>query len=114
MRTTKAIGDEGEDLAAEYLVGQGYRIRDRNYRSLFGEVDIVAVDAGTIVFVEVKKKNTDRFGSPGEMITNNKIGKIKRTAEIYLREKGLESRAWRIDAVLIDGSRIELIRSITG
>lgn len=114
MRTTKQIGDSAEDLAADYLVGQGYRILGRNYHSLFGEIDIVASDAGTIVFVEVKKKSTDRFGSPGEMITKSKIWKIKRTAEVYLHEKGLEDRSWRIDAVLIDGSDPELIRNITG
>ena len=114
MRTTKEIGDTGEGLAADYLVGQGYKIIKRNYRTPFGEIDIIALDKDTLVFVEVKKKTGDGFGAPAEMITPRKIGKIRRTAECYILEKELKNLLWRIDAVLIDGAKVELLRNITG
>lgn len=113
MKTTKEIGDSGEDLAVGYLEADGYRIVERNFRCQLGEVDIVALDGDVLVFVEVKKKSTDRFGSPGEMITRSKIEKIRRTAEYYMLEKRLGGASWRIDAVLIDGAKVELLKNIT-
>lgn len=114
MRTTKEIGDGGEEIAAQYLEKKGYRILKRNFRTSFGEIDIIALDSDTLVFVEVKKKTSDRFGLPGEMITPQKLRKIKRTAESYLAAKGIEGAECRIDAVLIDGNQIEIVENIAG
>lgn len=113
MTNTKVIGDLGEDLACDYLVGQGYEIIKCNYRTGFGEIDIIALEGDTLVFVEVKKKSSERFGAPGEMITPKKLVKIRRTAECYLMEHDITNAAWRIDAVLISKSGIELLRNIT-
>lgn len=113
MKSTKEIGDGGEDLAVDYLVGQGYKIIKRNYRTRYGEIDIIALEGDNLSFIEVKKKSGEGFGSPGEMITPRKISKIRRTAESFINENNLSNLVWRIDAVLIDGERVELIRNIT-
>jgi putative endonuclease len=60
----KQTGNKGEDLAADYLVAAGYRIVGRNYRCPFGEIDIVAEEGKTLVFVEVKSRRNDAYGSP--------------------------------------------------
>ncbi len=75
MKNTKAIGNLGEDRAVEYLENLGYEIFERNFRTRFGEIDIIARDGETLCFVEVKKKTSDRFGSPAEMITPKKLDK---------------------------------------
>ncbi len=106
MQTTKEIGDFGEDLAARYLGQKGYEIVERNFRTRFGEIDIIAKDREVLVFVEVKKKASDRFGTAAEMITKKKIGRIRRAAEFYLLENGLRDQTWQIDAILIDGSSV--------
>lgn len=113
MSSTKQIGDSGEDLAVDYLTGQGYLVVERNFRTKFGEIDIIALDKDTLCFVEVKKKTGDGFGAPAEMITPRKIFKIKLTAEYYIQEKDLGNVLWRIDAVLIDGNRMELLKNVT-
>lgn len=112
MKNTKAIGDVGENKATEYLKSLGYELFERNFRTSFGEIDIIARDGEMLCFVEVKKKASDRFGSPAEMITPQKIDKIIRTAKRYVQENDLNV-PWRIDAVLIEGNEIKLIRNIT-
>ncbi|CAG0930904.1 partial hypothetical protein, partial [Planctomycetaceae bacterium] len=59
-----AIGKQGEDEAAAFLEGKGYAVLERNYRCRYGEIDIVARDGRTVVFVEVKTRGSDRFGTP--------------------------------------------------
>lgn len=113
MKTTKEIGDGGEDLAVHYLEGKGHQILERNFRVSFGEIDIITLDRDTLVFIEVKKKTTDRYGAPGEMITAGKLEKIQRTAEAYIAKHGLAEANCRIDAVLIDGKRVELLENIS-
>jgi len=65
----KELGDRGEDIAAKYLQQQGYRIVQRNYRSRYGEVDIICAQQGILVFVEVKTRTSNAFGFPEESIT---------------------------------------------
>ncbi|MDE6967228.1 MAG: YraN family protein, partial [Clostridia bacterium] len=66
---TKNIGNKGEDIAAAYLKRKGYKIVDRNVYIAGGELDIVAVDNNILVFVEVKMRNNNSYGSPLESIT---------------------------------------------
>lgn len=113
MKSTKQIGDLGEKLAEKYLKKEGYEIIEKNFRTRFGEIDIIAIDEDTLVFVEVKAKRGDRFGDPGEMITPQKIEKIKRTAKHFLTEKDLCDISWRIDAILIRKEKIEHIKNLT-
>lgn len=115
MKSTKQIGDKGEDLAVSELEKASYKIIERNFRTRFGEIDIIAKDDNTLVFVEVKMKSSIRFGTPAEMITKRKQLKIKRMAECYLLEHGYKGPC-RIDAVTILGNKfpqIEILKNIT-
>jgi putative endonuclease len=110
----RAEGDRAEDAALAYLEGEGLRLRTRNYRSRFGEIDLVLDDGGTVVFVEVRKRSNPRFGSAAESITAGKRDKLVATAKQYLA--GLRRDVpCRFDAVLIDGSgSLEWIRDAFG
>lgn len=110
--TTKQIGDKGEDLAVSELEKSGYKIIERNFRTRFGEIDIIARDADVLVFVEVKAKTSSRFGSPAEMVTKRKQFKIKNTAQCYISDTGYAG-PWRIDVVSIEGKNITIIKNIT-
>jgi len=113
LKNTKIIGDSGESLAIRYLKKKGFEMMERNFRARFGEIDIIAIDEDMLVFVEVKMKRSGQFGDPGEMITEKKLAKIKRTAEYYLQEKELGDIGWRIDAVLIREGKIEHLEGVT-
>lgn len=113
--STKKVGDWGEDLAAEELEKAGYKIIDRNFRTRFGEIDIIAEDGDTLIFVEVKAKSSIKYGTPAEMITKTKQHKLKLMSEYYISEKNYKG-PWRIDAVTILGDKfthkIEILKNI--
>ncbi len=94
----KVTGNRGESLAAEHLMQKGYKILARNYRSKWGEVDIVAKVGEIVVFVEVKTKSTDKYGEPWEMVNHHKIEQVKRMGEMWCREYAWEGRV-RVDVV---------------
>lgn len=77
-------GKEGEEMAAKWLMDHGYQLIDKNNSTKFGELDIIASRNEILVFVEVKFKQTEDFGTPEEMIGKNKLAQVKRTAEMYL------------------------------
>ncbi|MGE5708074.1 MAG: YraN family protein [Bacteroidota bacterium] len=93
----------GETMAAEYLESQGFHIIARNFRRKTGEIDLIALDHETLVFVEVKSRRSTRFGTGGEAITAQKQQRIARTAAHYLLRYP-EPPACRFDAVIIDFS----------
>ena len=99
-RNNKVTGNRGEDLATEYLQKKGYKIIERNFRTRFGEIDIVCRDGQTLVFVEVKTKIGHDFGEPEEMVNKSKISKVKRMGEVYLQDKGINVGC-RVDVVAI-------------
>lgn len=78
-------GRWGEDLAAEFLEQQGYRIVDRNWKCRFGELDLVAEGGGFLCFVEVKLRRSDRFGAGAERVDRRKQEKLRIAAELYLQ-----------------------------
>ena len=94
-------GKAGEDLAASLLEQQGYRILQRNYRFDRGEIDLIALEGGELVFIEVKARHNDRFGSPEEAVTPAKEEHLKKAAEGYLIEHQLDNQACRFDIVSI-------------
>ena len=101
------LGPLGERACAQVLRKKGYRILDVNYRTRFGEIDIIARDGGYLVFVEVKYRKTKRAGYALEAIDSRKAGQVRRVAAVYLYEHGFpESAACRFDAVGIDGEQI--------
>ncbi|MBI4684587.1 MAG: YraN family protein [Nitrospirae bacterium] len=81
----KLIGSKGEDLAAEHLKRKGYKIIARNYKTPIGEIDIIAQDRETLVFVEVKTRSSNAFGSPFEAVDARKQMKLKKLALLYLK-----------------------------
>ncbi len=114
MNVRTVLGLEGERAAAEFLEARGYRILDRNYRTRRGEIDLVAEEKGTLVFVEVKVRLNDRFGGPAAAITSAKQARIARLAQQYVVSRRLGGRPCRFDVVLIWGGdpksrRIELL-----
>lgn len=104
----KFLGGIGEKAAAEYLESQGYRIIERNYKCKLGEIDIIAADKDTVVFVEVKTRSSNTFGQPGEAVNYHKQKKIVRTALSYISNKKLFNWMSRFDVVevITDNDRI--------
>ena len=87
----KPLGSEGEDLAVRFLQKKGYRIVARNYKTPVGEIDIIARDSDTIVFIEVKTRTDISFGYPFEAVNKRKRQKLKNLALLYLKRQGKES-----------------------
>ena len=98
------LGTEGEVLAGAELERRGYRIIERNYRTRSGEIDIVAEDAGTIVFVEVKTKTSSDFGDPVEEVTPQKQRQIVSMGLFYATYCCPPNTACRFDVVAVDCS----------
>jgi len=86
----KVLGIKGENLAVKFLKGKGYRILGRNYKTPIGEIDIIAMDRNTLVFVEVKTRTDDFFGYPFEAVNKRKRQKLKNLALLYLKRLGKE------------------------
>ena len=99
---TIITGKAGEDIATDYLRKIGYSILERNYKQQCGEIDIIAKEKATLVFVEVKTRKSDKFGSPFEAITPKKQRQIARTAQDYLSRNKLFDQAARFDVVGIN------------
>lgn len=101
MRSKKAVGWKGEELAAEYLAKRGFQIVGRNLRTSEGEIDLLAQDGECLVFVEVRTRRSREFGTPEESLTPAKMNRLISVAEAYL--EGLEKQPpWRIDIVAIE------------
>lgn len=100
---TKQTGDEGEQLALEFLREKGYSIIETNYRYGKGEIDIIAKDEekDLLIFVEVKSRKNLEFGEPEYAVTKNKIRQIKRMAQLYFYDKEIKEADCRFDVVTI-------------
>ena len=98
------LGQEGEAIACQYLIQQGYCIHERNWKHDRLEVDLIASIADELVFVEVKTRSTDYFGHPAEAVTDSKKEYLFEAAEAYLeaQEKDWESRFDVIAVVIRD------------
>jgi len=101
----QACGRDGEALAEAVLLKAGYCILARNYRNRLGEIDIVARDGGTLVFVEVKTRGSWRFGSAKLAVTAAKQKQLSRVALAYLKAGGCTGVKARFDVVAIDTHR---------
>ena len=95
------LGDAGERLAAKHLRGLGYRILHRQYRSSFGEIDLIVRDQDSIVFVEVKTRRSTAAGTPMEAVHREKQAQITRLALAYLKRRNLLNHRARFDVVSI-------------
>ncbi len=101
MSHNQQIGRWGEQIAADYLKEKGYEILGVNSRTPFGEIDIVALFAGQIFFVEVKTRTTNSHGLPEEALSKAKLNRMKNCAEFYAAEHEIDS--WQCDAISING-----------
>jgi putative endonuclease len=98
---TVALGIAGENLACDALVRRGYAVLARRYRTRAGEIDIVARDGETLVFVEVKTRTSERFGPPAEAVTERKKRRVVSMARWYLSEHRLHGCLCRFDVVTV-------------
>jgi putative endonuclease len=96
-----SLGKLGEDAACRELARRGYAVLVRRFRTRYGEIDIVARDGPTLVFVEVKTRSSDRFGVPAEAVTGRKQAKIALMASEYLLRRRLRQVACRFDVVAV-------------
>lgn len=107
----RKIGSYYEEQAAVYLQNKGYKVLERNYRCIQGEVDLICSQASCLVFVEVKYRGDSRMGSPLEAVDRRKQNRIRKAAVYYMYTHGLgEDCPCRFDVVGILGEQIELVR----
>ena len=97
----KPLGRRGEAAAARYLKRLGYKVVARGDRSIGGELDLVAVDGRTIVFVEVKTRRSQEPGRPAEAVDGVKQRRLARAAEVFLKRRGLLEYPARFDVVAV-------------
>jgi putative endonuclease len=112
----RKLGAEGEDAAARFLQEQGYSILDRNFSTKHGEIDLIARDGNTLVFVEVKLRRSAEFGRPEEAVTRSKVLQIGRAALDFIAKKRLSEVHCRFDVIAVrpsegGGFAMELFRN---
>ncbi len=110
----KAVGRRGEKIAERYLRRRGYRIVTRNFRAAGAEIDLVAMDGATVVFVEVKVRRGESAGTPEDSVDERKQRQIRRAAEVFAARYRAGDRDWRFDVIAISGAgrraRVELLK----
>lgn len=107
------LGSYGEKIAAEHLVENGFHIINRNVRSRFGEIDIIAYKEGSIHFVEVKTRIGDRHGKPYEAIGYYKLNHMRKSAELYVLQKRLSKHKLSLDVVSIILHSDQTVKQLT-
>ena len=95
------LGNEGERIASRYLTERGYHVLERNFRCRGGEVDLIALDGATLVFVEVKLRRSLARGAPLEAVTAVKESRVRKAAQVYLAYSGQVFSRIRFDVVAI-------------
>ncbi|MBU1163049.1 MAG: YraN family protein [Proteobacteria bacterium] len=109
------FGKKNESIAANHLKKNGYKILEQNYRTKLGEIDIIAKDKNTIVFVEVKARSSNRFGNPKWAVTPMKQRKISMVALLYIKSTKQSNVKARFDVVAISSAKdkpsIEIIKN---
>ena len=110
-----SLGKKGEDLAIAQLRALRYKIIERNFKCALGEIDIIAQEKDTLVFVEVKTRRTEDFGGPAAAVNQRKQRQLSRVALTYLNQKKLAEMPARFDVVAVElippAPRIEVIRN---
>jgi putative endonuclease len=110
--STSTIGRRGEDLAEQALRTHGYQIIARNWRCDAGEIDIIAQDGEEWVFVEVKLRRSDAYGSPEESVTGKKQSRLLQSGALYMQQIDQSDAHWRIDVVAIEMSPVGKVKRI--
>lgn len=97
----RVLGNLGEEIASSFLQKRGYKILERNFKTRLGEIDIIAKDKNTLVFIEVKARTSQKFGLPFEAVNYIKQNKIKKMALTYLGKFKLNFKNMRFDVVSV-------------
>lgn len=97
----KTFGQKGENIASQYLIDSGFIILSRNFRSKFGEIDIIAKKDSTIYFIEVKTRSNITKGFPYESVTKHKILRLRNTALYFLSKNGYTEYKYSIAAISV-------------
>ncbi|OHE24734.1 MAG: YraN family protein [Syntrophobacterales bacterium RBG_19FT_COMBO_59_10] len=105
----KILGREGEDRAAQFLKKQGYKILERNYSTPQGEIDLIALHRGEVVFVEVKTRTNDAYGAPELAVNPRKQKRMVKAALGYIKYKKLHQVPCRFDVVAINAAAEQAI-----
>jgi len=109
------FGKKSESIATGHLKKYGYKILEQNYRTKLGEIDIIAKDKDTLVFVEVKARSSNRFGNPKWAVTPKKQRKISMVALLYIKSTKQSNVKARFDVVAISSAKdkpsIEIIKN---
>ena len=100
-KTRKNLGNWGENKAEEYLIKKNFMILARNFRTAFGEIDIIAEKNGRTTFVEVKTRTNNRFGNPEDSVNKPKKTKLIESAMAYMQEHPELGDSWQIDVIAI-------------
>jgi putative endonuclease len=115
LRVRLPLGRRGERAAEKYLRRNGYRIVARNFRAAGAEIDLVAMDGETLVFVEVKTRRSRDAGAPEEAVDERKQKQIRRAAELFATRYRADEVTMRFDIIAVDASgkrlEIELLRN---
>jgi putative endonuclease len=115
LRAQLPLGRRGERAAEKYLRRNGYRIVARNFRVAGAEIDLVAMDGETLVFVEVKTRRSRIAGAPEEAVDERKQTRMRRAAEVFARRYRADEVEMRFDIAAVDASgkrlEIELLRN---
>jgi putative endonuclease len=97
-----AVGRAGENTAAEHLERLGYVLLERNWRCRIGEIDLIALDGKTLVFVEVRSRtNPTRYGTAIEAVTARKCRQVREVATVFLKQRGGATQPLRFDVIAV-------------
>ena len=110
-RYQKILGKTGEEKALSFLLEKGYTVRERNWQCPLGEIDLIVEQNDAIVFVEVKTRSGDEFGTAAEAVRRKKQKKISRAAAAYIKSARLYGRDFRYDVISIMPDGIEHIEN---
>ncbi len=109
--SSREEGLRGEEMAIKTLKRAGYKIVERNHRNRLGEIDVIAEEGGTLVFVEVKKRNTGRFGEAVCAVNEQKKRHLIKAALFYMKMHDCFDRSVRFDVIGIDNDRTKLVKN---
>ena len=101
MQAKDAVGRHGENVATRYVQDAGWRVLDRNWRGPDGELDIVAMDGGSLVAVEVKTRRGVGYGHPAEAVTPRKVARLRRLTAQWVAAHDVRPRSIRIDVIAV-------------
>jgi putative endonuclease len=97
----KEIGQKGEDIASRFLQKNGIEILNKNYNTKYGEIDLIGIENKTIIFIEVKLRNSNNYGLPSEAVNFLKLKKINKAASCFLNDFDLNDIDCRFDVICL-------------